>query len=870
MLIPPPIDSPPDPDDTPDPVSFTLSTNQFDALLAAVKELNGTMGAQKTSTEIQSAALIGMKVAMEGIKETLDTHTKKFDILTRDAEKDDKAYDPKPLGDDSICSGLYEIALAKTREKVEEWNGRIDVTLIFIALFSAVLTAFLVPATQALTPSVDPGASNSTSNSPPPPPPAAERICALYYLSLITAIIIAVLCVLGRQWVRKCTVMPESTSWMERTIWHTERMERSEWWITTLMESLYWLLLSSIGLFIAGLLYQLDGLASSFQDPATILLATWGVGVVLASGIIATMGATTYHAVRYQGSVFEGLFSKLIVGELKVGTAMPVVGAWMACSRTWAMVWEKIREIVFATTWTALNKAIWTKILQKLRLAKGWAWFTNLASGVKDWTHLRFQTIFNIAWHGWGRIGRFRIQVESKSMEKLLDTYLHLIAEASDPKLLERAVGSFSYATWVIYGGGLTSLDALERAYSRLMATDTSIRVRETVNVQIGYFALWIREREAQRQWEGGPWVTAQPKELEENSRVLHLTEFLLRLPSQDIYRSLIPTHSNIPRILELLAFPFDQLTAHCLCINDQTTELGDHDDILNHAMQHCDALLNEGKSEVVMQILSYVDRLAVIRSSFRARIYRPFFDKVVRQVIRGHEIEIVLHLCEFLKHSEDWSNVDPDGLAHVLALVLSPPILPSRDVLESEFDPSPIFVHLLRHPPQFHWRQASDVLVAYLDRYLGACESHQYDTSQILDQGSFHRFLQLCLDGDFAKRLGSRYQTSPDVRNRVQDLMIRYQYILEPVQIVQSAQFDIPRPSQPQFLQEALSDSPLSISSASSHHTDSLYDEVVVEPDQPIDIWIDIHPPTPTQASDSESESSDDIDEAPSSPAAD
>ncbi|KZT31993.1 hypothetical protein SISSUDRAFT_1056084 [Sistotremastrum suecicum HHB10207 ss-3] len=81
------------------------------------------------------------------------------------------------------------MVMAKTKEKADEWNGTMDVTLIFIALFSAVLTAFLVPATQTLLPASSNDSGNSTSSTAPPLPPRSdEAVCAFYYLSLIAAV----------------------------------------------------------------------------------------------------------------------------------------------------------------------------------------------------------------------------------------------------------------------------------------------------------------------------------------------------------------------------------------------------------------------------------------------------------------------------------------------------------------------------------------------------------------------------------------------------------------------------------------------------------------------------------------------------------
>ncbi|KZT32337.1 hypothetical protein SISSUDRAFT_1055651, partial [Sistotremastrum suecicum HHB10207 ss-3] len=80
------------------------------------------------------------------------------------------------------------MVMAKTKEKADEWNGTMDVTLIFIALFSAVLTAFLVPATQTLLPSFNDSGNSTSSSAPPLPPRSDEAVCAFYYLSLIAAV----------------------------------------------------------------------------------------------------------------------------------------------------------------------------------------------------------------------------------------------------------------------------------------------------------------------------------------------------------------------------------------------------------------------------------------------------------------------------------------------------------------------------------------------------------------------------------------------------------------------------------------------------------------------------------------------------------
>lgn len=127
----------------------------------------------------------------------------------------------------------------------------------------------------------------------------------------------AVLCVLGRQWIGKLMSRPVGKTHLEWTIRHEERRLLAQVWIKPLVIVLYWSLLLSIGLFMTGLLYQLRNLATSFDKSARILDSTLGLGLVLATGIIATIAATTIHALRYENSPFEGSLSRALVGLIR-------------------------------------------------------------------------------------------------------------------------------------------------------------------------------------------------------------------------------------------------------------------------------------------------------------------------------------------------------------------------------------------------------------------------------------------------------------------------------------------------------------------------------------------------------------------------
>ncbi|KZT33208.1 hypothetical protein SISSUDRAFT_434756 [Sistotremastrum suecicum HHB10207 ss-3] len=388
-------------------------------------------------------AIMILNETMKGVKDTLLDHGTKLNVLIRDALKDDQPYDLKPMEDESTCTALYEIAMARTKEQVDEWIKRMDVSLVFIALFSAVLTAFLIPAIQNLFPS----SSSSPSDSPPPLPDISlQNVCILNYLALILAILDAVLSVLGRQWMSKLTTRPEGSTYRERLLRHLAREALAKWWLRILVEGLHIILLGSIGLFMTGLLYQLRNLAGSFDEDAPRLLITWKVGLSFSSVILAVVAAATIHALLHEVSPFGGPFSQLLLNIIMilaslvetVGHLLMDLARWLK-KHTFQIPWEEIMIVILLLTTIPLWLSYF--LIEKC----GVAFYTN-------------------------------------DREKLVGAFMELIADASDPKLLERAVGSFSYVKWFENGEG--TADQLEKTETRLLATDTSVRVRETLKAR--------------------------------------------------------------------------------------------------------------------------------------------------------------------------------------------------------------------------------------------------------------------------------------------------------------------------------------------------------------------------------------------------
>ncbi|KZT33839.1 hypothetical protein SISSUDRAFT_1122654 [Sistotremastrum suecicum HHB10207 ss-3] len=759
---------------------------QFETLIAAVNNLNTTMIAQTSTMTDMKHTIESQKEITERQQKTMDIHTNKLTILARDAEKDDKPYDEKPLDDESTTRALYEMAVAKTRDQADRWNGRIDNTLIFVALFSAVVTGFAVMQTQFISPVAN-GAgssgSNPTSTAAPLPASPDEWVCALYYLSLIASISVAVLCVLAREWVRKLTIMPSVPTWKERTLWHVTRVKRSEGWILAVMDTIYRSLLVSIGLFVAGLLYQLRNLAVSFEKHATVLLVAWALGVALASAVLLGIAATILHAVRYEGSVFEGFVSKVFTGRVDFGVTSAFAG-----------LRRRVQELALKG-WTAIGAREIVALLIRIRRSR----VSRLADkpiAMEDLDGASEVKIGLLRKHGrtstrvvrqcveWVKSWRVKVEI---NFDELMNTYLALIADASDPSLLERTAASFHYRGWVQHGDGST--DQLRKAFSRLMAMDTSFRVRETVSEQISRFNLWITGRRKQmeknkedradedrRATEGYPYYRERSKERkeqankeeEEERRAIQLTEFLVSQRTDKISRYFFPTWANCTDILHLLHLPFETFVSKCLCIDDYNTNLGNHHRIFFYSVNHCFHLLGADKSDDVKHILSHLNLSSAVRSFVLADVYWDWYDPVLELIVGDRKTEVLRFLTEFLSISRDWSNVDPGGAsAAFLIAVGSPPQIPS------DLDLFPIIAHIARYPASWKWRQASDALIAYLA---------QCDISTMSERTGTHEFLQRCVTRELRHRNGVVYDTSQESHLAAQTLLDQYQALFIPL----------------------------------------------------------------------------------------
>ncbi|KZS90872.1 hypothetical protein SISNIDRAFT_518225 [Sistotremastrum niveocremeum HHB9708] len=652
-----------------------FDTPLFNQLLVLIKEQNVTAIAQRS-------ALDNQREAMEEIKKTLEVH-------------DDQPYEEKDIDDESTCTALFEIAMAKTKEEVDEWIKRMDVSLVFIALFSAVLTAFVIPATQNLLPSSNNTPGNATNFPLPTPSLSNQKICASYYIALIVAIMTAVLSVLGRQWMSKLINRPKGGTYQHRLLRHLSREQAIKRWLKYLVEGLHLMLLGSIGVFMTGLLYQLHALGGSFETEPTILIVTWWLGVCLSSVIFLVIAVTTSPVCGLLFMIIPKLISSISKALIKrLGDIGYWIDRWCDQRISW-FPWYLISRVLASPVWLALH------LIDRL-----------------------------ICWC------QGKSESPKRIKDRLVRVYTELIADASSPGLLERAVASFSYLEWI--HSGKVSLDQLEKTFNRLMSTDTSIRVRETVTARVAQFV----------------------RKSAEHSSKIHddLLLFLHKHYPLSIYFPALVLSCSFEKdnedLRQLSSLPSHQSIARVLCSYNHPGKLGERQTLCSLAERHCAELILEGKSDEVVQLFSFINPPDLIKSY----IQRPHDIRldVVRFLVQGRKIEFLKEINHFLDSAVDDSRISPSSLSQILLLLIDP--------LPTTLDLSPLINYISHHPDSHTWHEISDAIGAYL----GA-----FTVTKLHCQEAAHRFLQLCISSDdIHDEEGNPLVTSDETRARAHLLL--------------------------------------------------------------------------------------------------
>ncbi|KAH7103549.1 hypothetical protein BKA62DRAFT_45280 [Auriculariales sp. MPI-PUGE-AT-0066] len=197
----------------------------------------------------------------------------------------DKKYEPDRPGEEaSENARVWSIYRDRSRETdqdiVKGWNGMLDVLLMFAGLFSAVVTAFLLEVQNKLEPNqgeylmktflaVHRNQSIDGSEFDPnqyAAPSSAIWITALWLLSLMISLIVALFASLSKQWLQEYTSTMRASSashqsWTFRHAFFSRGLDR--WHVDAIVGGLPVALHAALFIFFAGLVLFFWGLNRS-------------------------------------------------------------------------------------------------------------------------------------------------------------------------------------------------------------------------------------------------------------------------------------------------------------------------------------------------------------------------------------------------------------------------------------------------------------------------------------------------------------------------------------------------------------------------------------------------------------------------------
>ncbi|KAF8139112.1 hypothetical protein K438DRAFT_1996355 [Mycena galopus ATCC 62051] len=199
-----------------------------------------------------------------------------------------------PLKDDeTACSALLRIAIADATDHAETWKTGLDVQLIFIGLFVAVVSAFQIFALQSL--QAETGAT------------IFGILSTLWSMSLVLAIIAAIITMSGRQWLSSSIRVPEGNSSHEKLIKHRDISESARKHLIPVLGLVQPILFGSILLFLGGVLYQLWHITHDSKS-------WWSYTGTITNTVLLTSTAcvlfwTFIHATLHEESPFKTQFT---------------------------------------------------------------------------------------------------------------------------------------------------------------------------------------------------------------------------------------------------------------------------------------------------------------------------------------------------------------------------------------------------------------------------------------------------------------------------------------------------------------------------------------------------------------------------------
>ncbi|KZS88893.1 hypothetical protein SISNIDRAFT_528660 [Sistotremastrum niveocremeum HHB9708] len=643
-------------DRPPDPISS--SPSKFDQLLELINWQNYLISEQSKALNAQKEEI---KAELQAQLRTMDKHTTMLSALEKDATRDDRALDGKDWDNDQTWGALDKESLAKIKVMVDEWRDLMQISLVFIALFLTVVTAFISPIIQVFTTPTNTD-GGSTKNQVPSVP--LQLVALFYYMALISSIFNSVLCVLGMQWGARLIATPLGKTNLERALARENRMLSAEGKMRSLMGVLIWTLLLSIGFFVLGFLIQLWDLSFSFTTSAPILI----VGGVFATGltliILGIITVTTVHAGVNDNSPFESPLSN----------AMKPLLRWIR---------RRIRKRGHSQTEDDRDKG---------------------GRGESKGTTDKEDVAALIKW-----------QTDDAPNILALKTYARLVLNTNDAEVLERTVPSFEFGEW--YAATDSLLPVFHAIRDRFLATDTSFRVKETVDKQLVYLKDWHGWGDQGRYWRSDPqandfmrWCQGQCFELIYSSRGSRRDFF----PPFALFASLEEDNEDLR---QWASDSNERCLADILCTFDSDQELGDRYDIFRSAVYACGRLLWDERTDDVTAILSHVHRASVLRSLIRNPHTRWFeIRNLVTFITKGREVETLDEMSDFFSNLPEMSVTSDDNDPLLVCEFLEDIIRTSTSDFATphSLDLSPV-LDLVDQNSLF--KRYSETLIYYLDR---------------------------------------------------------------------------------------------------------------------------------------------------------
>ncbi|KZS87158.1 hypothetical protein SISNIDRAFT_471178 [Sistotremastrum niveocremeum HHB9708] len=616
------------------PASLSSLETKFDKLLSLIEKQTAAVEQQNMMMEKQHTA----------IEKELKDHGEKLETIRKDVVKNDQPYEVREVEDQQTWGGLCKEAVTITKESVGEWTTLMNVSLVFNAIFLAIVTAFIVPVLQDLQ---TPTATDATGSFDPHRQEVIEQWIAFFQISAFSlSVFNSALCVLGTQWgARLITRIQAKDS--HTTAIHFERRKRSgKKWLLRLTGLLFLTLLLSILLFMSAFLMQAWIVAYVQPEPRPILIAAAAIVSVMVLTILIIVGVTTLHAVRWENSPFETPLSTVL--RLLLRKEPPAE--------------ERVENV---------------EDLLEVKEEDAQPRFYEIENGLKHAFH-----------------------------PETLKLYAAMVMNTTETDVLEKAVPSFRFTPWLEVPDGLFRL--FEGVFQRFMATDTSIRVKETVDhhfLSFGRFLDRVRRRADSSILR---WYRKQCEELCSRSHESHDKYFT----SFVAVASVRERNEDLRKISKL---SYKECMGQVLASYDPRktrSQVGDRLDVYESAVARCNSLLRDGKEDNVTEITSGQHSSILI-----SYVHGPLWNDrsaefLIRSIVRGRELNLLRELADFLS---DPGVIFFHQVVRILTLLM--PEASTTFSVPGDFDLTRALFCLFRTDPNpYYWGEQSATLLFYLD----------------------------------------------------------------------------------------------------------------------------------------------------------